>query len=259
MFVCQSCGSQSRKWAGRCPDCGAWNALVEEPEPASSSSSGGGPGRRTLRRSGRAGGGAPLRRHRRGVHAAARERIRRVRPGAGRRHRPRLGGAGRRRAGHREVDAAAAGRRPGGRVAGPRALRLGRGVRAPGQGTRAASGHGGRPALSARRDLPRKAARRRRARAAGHAGRRFHPDHLLAEARLGARQRRPGPRGGDAPALQRQAPQPAHLPGGTRHEGGQPGRPEGAGARGRHRPLLRGGSGVTRTGWCGPSRTASGR
>ena len=44
VFVCQSCGSQSRKWAGRCPDCGAWNALVEEPEPsASSSSSGGGP------------------------------------------------------------------------------------------------------------------------------------------------------------------------------------------------------------------------
>ena len=32
VFVCQSCGSQSRKWAGRCSDCGAWNSIVEEPE-----------------------------------------------------------------------------------------------------------------------------------------------------------------------------------------------------------------------------------
>lgn len=31
VFVCQSCGAQARKWLGRCPDCGAWNALVEEP------------------------------------------------------------------------------------------------------------------------------------------------------------------------------------------------------------------------------------
>ncbi|MCC7035129.1 MAG: DNA repair protein RadA [Acidobacteria bacterium] len=29
-FVCQECGSQSPKWQGRCPDCGAWNSLVEE-------------------------------------------------------------------------------------------------------------------------------------------------------------------------------------------------------------------------------------
>ena len=34
VFVCQSCGSQSRKWLGRCPDCGEWNALVEERAPA---------------------------------------------------------------------------------------------------------------------------------------------------------------------------------------------------------------------------------
>ncbi|MEW6666203.1 MAG: DNA repair protein RadA [Thermodesulfobacteriota bacterium] len=33
-FVCQSCGFQSPKWLGRCPDCGQWNALVEE-APAS--------------------------------------------------------------------------------------------------------------------------------------------------------------------------------------------------------------------------------
>ena len=29
-FVCQSCGSHSPKWVGRCTDCGAWNSLVEE-------------------------------------------------------------------------------------------------------------------------------------------------------------------------------------------------------------------------------------
>ncbi|MDQ6993331.1 MAG: DNA repair protein RadA [Mariprofundus sp.] len=30
MFVCQSCGSQQRKWQGQCPDCGGWNSIVEE-------------------------------------------------------------------------------------------------------------------------------------------------------------------------------------------------------------------------------------
>ena len=29
-FICQQCSSQAVKWAGRCPSCGAWNALVEE-------------------------------------------------------------------------------------------------------------------------------------------------------------------------------------------------------------------------------------
>jgi DNA repair protein RadA/Sms len=30
IFACQECGSQSPKWLGRCPDCGAWNSFVEE-------------------------------------------------------------------------------------------------------------------------------------------------------------------------------------------------------------------------------------
>lgn len=30
IFVCQNCGSQSRKWLGQCPDCQEWNTLVEE-------------------------------------------------------------------------------------------------------------------------------------------------------------------------------------------------------------------------------------
>ena len=35
VYVCQSCGYQTPKWLGRCPDCGQWNSLVEElSEPA---------------------------------------------------------------------------------------------------------------------------------------------------------------------------------------------------------------------------------
>ncbi len=29
-YCCQSCGSIHFKWAGKCPDCGAWNSFVEE-------------------------------------------------------------------------------------------------------------------------------------------------------------------------------------------------------------------------------------
>ena len=30
VYVCQSCGTQSPRWMGKCPDCGAWNTMVEE-------------------------------------------------------------------------------------------------------------------------------------------------------------------------------------------------------------------------------------
>src|SRR5438477_527444 len=30
VFACQECGGQQHKWLGRCPDCGAWNSLIEE-------------------------------------------------------------------------------------------------------------------------------------------------------------------------------------------------------------------------------------
>lgn len=30
VFFCQSCGSQSPKWIGKCPSCGEWNTYVEE-------------------------------------------------------------------------------------------------------------------------------------------------------------------------------------------------------------------------------------
>ncbi|MCX7973048.1 MAG: DNA repair protein RadA [Candidatus Aminicenantes bacterium] len=32
IFICQSCGFNSAKWLGRCPNCGEWNSLVEEIE-----------------------------------------------------------------------------------------------------------------------------------------------------------------------------------------------------------------------------------
>jgi DNA repair protein RadA/Sms len=35
IYSCQECGAQSQKWLGRCPECEAWNSLVEErPVPA---------------------------------------------------------------------------------------------------------------------------------------------------------------------------------------------------------------------------------
>ena len=30
VFVCQSCGSQSARWVGKCPNCEEWNSYVEE-------------------------------------------------------------------------------------------------------------------------------------------------------------------------------------------------------------------------------------
>src|SRR5690349_21563844 len=29
-YVCQSCGYESPRWMGKCPDCDAWNSFVEE-------------------------------------------------------------------------------------------------------------------------------------------------------------------------------------------------------------------------------------
>ena len=32
MFYCTECGNETPKWAGKCPACGAWNTIVEQPE-----------------------------------------------------------------------------------------------------------------------------------------------------------------------------------------------------------------------------------
>jgi DNA repair protein RadA/Sms len=31
-YVCNACGARQPKWAGQCPDCGAWNSMVESAE-----------------------------------------------------------------------------------------------------------------------------------------------------------------------------------------------------------------------------------
>jgi DNA repair protein RadA/Sms len=40
VHVCRECGTQSPRWAGRCPGCGGWNTLVEAPDaPVASTTS----------------------------------------------------------------------------------------------------------------------------------------------------------------------------------------------------------------------------
>jgi DNA repair protein RadA/Sms len=40
IYSCQECGAQSQKWLGRCPECEAWNSLVEERAGAAAASAG---------------------------------------------------------------------------------------------------------------------------------------------------------------------------------------------------------------------------
>src|SRR5919109_5108945 len=42
VFVCSACGTESAKWHGQCPGCGAWNTLAEEARGAAAKPSGGG-------------------------------------------------------------------------------------------------------------------------------------------------------------------------------------------------------------------------
>ena len=34
VFFCTECGNETPKWAGKCPACGAWNTIVEQPQAA---------------------------------------------------------------------------------------------------------------------------------------------------------------------------------------------------------------------------------
>ncbi len=38
VFYCTECGNETAKWAGKCPACGAWNTIVEQPGPPKASS-----------------------------------------------------------------------------------------------------------------------------------------------------------------------------------------------------------------------------
>ena len=40
VWYCTSCGNESPKWMGRCPACGEWNTMVEEPKAPKSASGG---------------------------------------------------------------------------------------------------------------------------------------------------------------------------------------------------------------------------
>ena len=41
VYRCEACGGESPKWAGQCPDCGAWNTLVESTTAAAPRPAGG--------------------------------------------------------------------------------------------------------------------------------------------------------------------------------------------------------------------------
>ena len=41
LFYCTECGNETAKWAGKCPACGAWNTIVEQPELPKGVSKGG--------------------------------------------------------------------------------------------------------------------------------------------------------------------------------------------------------------------------
>ena len=45
VFVCSACGTESAKWHGQCPGCGAWNTLAEEARAPAPGARGGGGGR----------------------------------------------------------------------------------------------------------------------------------------------------------------------------------------------------------------------
>ena len=126
IHVCSACGHETPRWAGRCPGCGEWNTMVEQPAAAR------GLGRprvaaraRPPRGRGRAG---RARRRRRQRAAAAEHRDRRARQRARRRDRPRVAGPDRRLARDRQVDADddGAGQRADRRP--PHAVRVRRGV-----------------------------------------------------------------------------------------------------------------------------------
>ena len=121
------------------------------------------------------------------------------------------------------------------------ALQLRRGIRAPDQVARRAARRRARAALPPGRDLPRAHPRGDRP----PASRRFViVDSIQTvfslQVPVGARQHRPGARGGDAAAVRRQGAEHPDVPRRPRHQGRQPRRPEGARAHRRHGAVFRG-------------------
>ena len=231
VFVCSACGSESAKWHGRCPGCGAWNTLAEEARGAA------GPAKRARR-----GPGGPAGAARRGRGApprAAADRHQGARPDPRRRPGAGLAGADRRLAGDREVDADDDGaRQPAGRRPAD-AVRVGRGVGRPDPPARGAAagrrarrpGAGGDGPRDRARDARRRAPRGLRGRLGADAAR-ARPDRRGRLGRAGARGRRP-----DHPA--RQGARDRGAARRSRDQGGVAGRPARARAPRRLRAAVR--------------------
>ena len=227
--------------AGPLPECGAWNTLVEE--RAADAARPAAPRRaRATRSAGAARQRAAATPTRHGARpTACTHRHRRVRSRARRRHRARIAGAARRRARHRQVHAAAAGGgalrpRTSARCSTARARSREHQIKSRGDRL----GVGDAPLYLLAETCLERDPRRGRAPQAGAARRRLDPDGVLAEVPVGAGQRRPGARGGDAVPVRGQGPERADVPRRPRHQGRQPRRAEGARARRRHGALLRG-------------------
>ena len=234
-FACQQCGAQSQKWLGRCPDCGAWNSMVEETA---------------------GGGDAGAARRRRGHGWAQGRRL----CGCRRRH---LRAALAQESANSIVCSAAASCRdpwccsaanPGlasrrcccrrrrilPRVSGPVLYCSGEESEHQVKMRGERLGVAARAVVSAGRDVHRAADRRSRTPEACVAHRRLDSDGVLPEDSVGAGQREPGAAGGHGSAVYREGTQSADDPRRPRDEGRQPRGAQGARARRRHRAVFRG-------------------
>ena len=246
VYRCTECGADHSKWQGRCDTCGEWNTLVEEivaPQgrapaaaPRGASAARGRSPKAAASRS------TPRLRDVTGSERRALEdRARRVRLRARRRHRSGLDDPHRRRAGHRQVDAAAAGRGAA-RGGGHRhALRVGRRIArsrsscAPTGSTESA----GDVSLLSETNLETILATSA-AVAPAVLDRRLDPDGVHRRSRGRAGQRRAGARVRRAADALREGERHHGVRRRTRDEGRRHRRPEDARAHRRHGALLRG-------------------
>ena len=174
--------------------------------------------------------------------AARRHRNRRTRSGRGGRIRAGFGDADRRRARHRQVDAAHSGLRGGRAIGRARHLCLGRGIDRAGSSSRgpagARRGAGATCGANLRRGHRGDARLGRRAEARGH---RFDSDHVERRDRVGARNGEPGARLRAGADPLRQGERRGALARRTCHQGRPDRRPARRRAYGRRGLLLRGG------------------
>ena len=255
VFVCQECGGQQPKWVGRCPDCGAWNSLVEEqpaPQTAPAAAS-----------------------HRYGLVSGAHP------PSSTATYRPPTR-RGFPLASTSSIEswveasfparscclaASRASENPRCCCRWPRTWRAAlvrfSTARARSPSTKsscAASGCRSTVApVPACRDVPRANPRRDRAAQARARHRRFDSDDLLGALSIRARQHRPGARGRDAPAVRRQGPQRSDRARRPRHEGRQSRRSRRRWSTSSTPSCISKESGIMRIASCAPSRTGSAR